>query len=358
MAHKFYDLLGVPRGASKEDLKRAYKKAAIQNHPDKGGNPEVFKEVNNAYAVLSDETARGRYDQLGDEGWAATNGGQEGSGGGEGMDPSAFFQQFFGGGVPFGHDGFFQFFNGGPARGPRKRPDHVHNLSVSLRECYTGGHRTLKTQLQKHCFTCLCTCDACQGLGFIVNVVRHGIMTRQMQQPCGTCNGRGKRARGSAGCGTCSGSGTYKEEKRIEFSIARGITSGAHMVFEGLGEQAQSQDERPGNLIIKVNVTESDAEAGLTREGDLLVHTRDVRWVDSVCGTAFCITHFDGPLPVDTAKWGVLEPGRRYMIPGKGMPKKDGGTGDLAIVFKTVFPARLSDELCKTLRPLLEGVAS
>jgi len=227
MSYKLYEVLGIGKDASKEDIKRAYKTQAIKHHPDKNGDPEKFKEISNAYQILSDDEKRAQYDRFGDAGLDQMNGG---SGGFETVDPRHIFEQFFGGGMGGGHAGFhfdiFQdmFGGGGPQRNSRiKRNDHMHTIRINLAEAYHGAQKNIRISLQKTCFKCKDTCNACQGKGMITDMRRMGFITQMMQRPCDVCRGAGMIIKGKEGCNECGGKGNYQTEEKVDIQIPRGV---------------------------------------------------------------------------------------------------------------------------------------
>lgn len=343
---KFYDLLGVAPGASPEEVKKAYKKAAFQNHPDKGGDPEKFKEIGAAYAVLSDENERAVYDQIGDAGWEqrAAGGGGGGAGpGGPGGFPGGFpadlFAQMFGGGAFGGGMGGGMGPGGaGHAAGaPQRRANHVHGLRLTLAEAYRGIQKTVKVSLNKCCLRCQETCYACQGRGIVTDMHRMGFMTQVVQRPCEPCKATGRVVKGREGCAECGGRGAYSDDRKLEVRVPPGVADRSAVVFNGLGEQPQRAGDTPGDLIFEVQIAE-DAVFG--REGADLVMNVPITFAESVLGKTVRVPHFAGEFAVDTnAEFGVVGPAEAcgaYRVPGKGMPRADapGKFGDLKLAFR------------------------
>ncbi len=341
MSWQHYDTLGVAKGASKEEIKRAYKKLAVQNHPDKGGDPEKFKEISNAYQILSDDDKRDRYDQLGDDGFNNMAGG-----GGDpfnGMDAHHIFEQMFGGGMggmPFHFD--FGFGGGGP-RGPIKKKTHLHPIRISLGDAYNGVHKTIKVSVQRNCTKCREMCHNCQGRGQVTDMRRMGFITQMMQRACDRCQGTGST---SKGCNDCEGQGTYREEKKLELHIPSGVQSGHKLVFEGLGEQAMNENEIAGDLVFEIHVSPHEH---FQRNGDDLLYNTTISFADSVVGKTISIPHFSGTVEVATHEFGILQPNKPYIIPGKGMPN-----GNLVLTFHIKYPVqKLSTEHRGKMKDLL-----
>lgn len=332
MTHKYYELLGVSQSSSKDEIKKAYKKLAIQMHPDKGGDPEKFKEVSNAYSVLSDDEKRRQYDQLGDEGF-------ENSGGQPHMNPHDIFEQFFGGGggFPFGFN-----MHTGPV-GPQKRNSHIHTMNITMDDAFHGIKKSVRVNLTKLCPKCKDMCHACQGKGHIMDMRRMGFLTQMMQRPCDACNGSGYVSKGKLGCVECTGSGTLKEDHKLDINIPAGVESGHAIVFNGLGEQANSPNEISGDLVFQVNVQNHPF---FQRQGNDLVYTEKITLKESICGKDVKIRHFTGNIDLNTSEYGVVQPNKPYIIKGKGMPG-----GDLQVLFNVVYPTmKLSESEREAIR--------
>jgi DnaJ-class molecular chaperone len=355
MTHKLYEQLGISQNASPDEIKKAYRKAAIQHHPDKGGNEEKFKEITNAYEILSDEGKRNQYDQLGDDNYQNMANGSGGGGGGGGggfpggMSAHDIFAQMFGGmnmgggggGMPgdmnfdmhFGHGG------GGGGQRNRRRQDHSHGMHISLNEVYTGVRKTLQICVQKACLTCKQTCSTCQGRGQITNMVRNGIFTQVINQHCGNCSGTGIMTKPQEGCGECKGRGQYNEDKRVELDIPAGVVNGHQIRIAGLGEQKQTTEEVPGDLILHIQVNEHPT---FTRHGNDLHYTKTISFTESVVGVQFTIDHFSGSVSVNTLNFGIIQPGKKYEVSGKGLPYDNNKQryGNLHIEFKITYPTK------------------
>ena len=331
MGHKLYDVLGVARNASKDDIKRAYKKLAMQNHPDKGGDPEKFKEISGAYAVLSDDQKRQEYDHIGDEGLAG-GGGMPFQGG---MDnANHIFEEFFGRhGFPFGN-----IFHQQRPMGKRKCGDHVHTLRISLADAYSGLQKSMRINLQCMCTSCMETCHACQGRGQITEMQRMGFFTQMLTRECDTCSGSGTVLRGKKDCSTCQGSGVFRDEKKIELSLHKGVHTGHFIRCDGLGEQPRNENELPGDLVFQVQVME---DANFKRSGNDLIYHANITFLQSVVGHTITVPHFGGDFDVDTMSFGIVQSDKPYSVEGKGMPYQNGTAyGKLVLVFNIEYPPK------------------
>jgi len=302
-----YASLGVQKGCAEGDIKKAYRKLAMQHHPDKGGNPEEFKKIQGAYDILSDPQKRQNFDQFGNPD-GPTQGGFPG-----GMPD--IFAQMFGGGNPFQQQ---------QAQGPRRRNDAHHEFSIPMADSFHGVHKHLRVGLHKPCMKCRQKCPACHGQGMIR--IQMGPMV--MQQPCPTCGGQGCSR---SGCKDCKSQGHIVEQLNLEVVIPAGIEDGGRVICKSLGEQPQNPNEEAGDLIFTVRIQN---HAEFMRQGDDLLWSTKISFVDSVNGKKITIPHFAGDIDVDTADWGVLDPREDYIIPGKGFRN-----GRLRVQFNVVYPS-------------------
>lgn len=298
-----YEVLGLTRDASPEDIKKAHRKLVREHHPDKGGDAEKFKKVQEAYEVLSDPQKRENFDRFGTAGGPPQN-----------PFPPDIFAQMFGGGFGGGH--------GGPVR----RGNFNHEIKISLEEAYRGTTRTLRITLEKTCFACKKKCPHCQGRG----QVSHQMGPMVFNQPCGMCGGEGGVTRG---CGDCKG-GRKLETLNLELKIPPGMEDGSALTGHGLGEQPRNPGEDPGDVIFHIKVGQHPE---LFRQGLDLVFQTKISFEDSVRGKDIMVPHFDGPIKINTSDWGVLDPREDYIIPGKGF-KVNGDVGRLRVSFNVIYP--------------------
>jgi DnaJ-class molecular chaperone len=297
-----YDVLGLTRDATADDVKKAYRKLAREHHPDKGGDPEKFKKVQEAYEVLSDPEKRQNFDRFGTPDAPP-----------QGPNPNDIFAQMFGGAF-------------GGQRGPVRRADHHHDLKITLDDAYRGLSRTFKVTLTKPCFACRKQCPQCRGRGSVQ--IQMGPMA--FSQPCPACGGQGGV---SSGCHECNFRSKKHEPLNLELKIPAGVEDGATLVAGGMGEQGQKPDEEPGDLIFHVKIQD---HPGLMRQGKDLVWSTRISFEDSVNGKVLQIPHFDGPIEINTSDWGVLDPREDYVVPNKGFVPG----GKLRVSFNVVYPER------------------
>lgn len=302
-----YEDLGLTKEAGPAEIKKAYHKLAREHHPDKGGDAEKFKKVQEAYETLSDPQKRQNYDQFG-----TAEGNPNGFPTGGGFPPDIFSHMF--GGNPFG---FAQ-------RGPTRRADHNHTLTISLEEAYRGLTKNMRVTLQRICRECVTKCGSCGGRG----QVHHQMGPFAMAQPCGPCQGQGTTNKGCAGC-------NFKKNKienlNLELKIPKGVESGNVLTAHGLGEQARSDAEQAGDLHFHIQVEDHPL---FMRQGPDLVYSTKISFEDSVNGKVISVPHFDGSFDVDTKQWGPLDPREDYVIPFKGMTEG----GRLRLSFDIKYP--------------------
>jgi DnaJ-class molecular chaperone len=298
-----YDVLGLTRDASADDVKKAYRKLAREHHPDKGGDAEKFKKVQEAYEVLSDPQKRQNFDQFG-----TADGPQQGQ-----FNPNDIFAQMFGGAF-------------GAPRGPVRRGDHHHDINITLEEAYRGVTKTMKVTLAKVCLSCVKECPQCRGRGNLA--VQMGPM--MFNQPCPMCQGQGG---GATGCDACNFKKKKYDPLNLDLKIPAGVEEGNTLVAGGMGEQPQKRDEEPGDLVFHIKIK---SHPELMRMGRDLVFSSKISFEDSVNGKKMTVPHFDGPIEIDTAEYGVIDPRTDYFVHGKGFASG----GHLRLSFDVVYPER------------------
>jgi len=333
---KYYDLLEVAHDANESDLKKAYRKKALRLHPDKGGDPELFKEVTHAYEVLSDSQKRSIYDTRGEAGLSE-------QGGMGGMDPQDLFSQLFGGGGGL----FSGFGGGGRSPGPRRGKDLVHRVNVTLEDLYKG--KTTKLALTRHVICSKCSgkggkegavksCSTCNGRGVRVTLRQMGPMLQQIQQPCSDCDGTGEQIDPKNKCKVCNGKKVVSERKFLEVHIDKGMKGGQTITFSG--ESDQSPDVVPGDVVI---VVEEKPHDRFTRDGDNLKIDVEVDLLTALAGGHISIKHLDDrALLVDIIPGTPIKEGDIKVIRDQGMPSlRHHEPGDLFVKFHVKFPDHL-----------------
>ncbi|KAJ7694076.1 hypothetical protein B0H17DRAFT_1057696 [Mycena rosella] len=335
---KFYDLLEVPPTASEADLKKAYRKKALRLHPDKGGDPDQFKEVTHAYEILSDPDKRAVYDARGEAGLSE-------QGGMGGMDPQDLFSQLFGGGGFGGGGGFFGGGGGGSrSQGPRKTKDLVHRVHVTLEDLYKGKTTKLALTRNRICTKCkgkggkdgaVRTCNTCSGRGIKVTLRQMGPMIQQIQSPCDECSGTGEIINMKDRCTQCKGRKVLPEKKFLEVHIDKGMKGGQTIQFRG--ESDESPSAEPGDVVIVVE--EKPHERFKRQENDLITEV-DVDLLTALGGGQFAIKHLDDrALIVKLEPGEVVKHGDLKVIHGQGMPsQRHHEPGDMYVKLSVQFP--------------------
>ncbi|KAM5584912.1 dnaJ protein [Rosa sericea] len=354
---KYYEVLGVSKTASPEDLKKAYKKAAIKNHPDKGGDPEKFKELAQAYEVLSDPEKREIYDQYGEDGL------KEGMGGPGGHDPFDIFSSFFGGG---GGSPFGGMPGGSRVRRQRRGEDVVHSLKVSLEDLYLGTSKKLSLSRNVLCSKCKgkgsksgasTKCGGCQGTGMKVTIRHLGpSMIQQMQHACNECKGTGETISDKDRCGQCKGEKVVQEKKVLEVHVEKGMQNGQKITFPGEADEAP--DTVTGDIVFIIQQKEHPK---FKRKMDDLFVEHSLSLTDALCGFQFVLNHLDGrQLLIKSNPGEVVKPDSFKAINDEGMPmyQRPFMKGKLYIQFSVDFPETLSLEQVKALEAALPSRAS
>lgn len=351
---KYYDILAVSKSATPDELKKAYRKAAIKNHPDKGGDPEKFKELAQAYEVLSDPEKREIYDQYGEDALKEGMGG-----GGASHNPFDIFESFFGG--SFGGSSF----GGGSSRGRRQKQgeDVVHPLKVSLEDLYNGTSRKLSLSRNVICSKCKGKgsksgasgrCMGCQGSGMKVSIRQLGPgMIQQMQHVCPDCRGSGETISDKDRCGQCKGSKVVQDKKVLEVHVEKGMLHGQRIVFQGEADEAP--DTITGDIVFVLQLKD---HSKFKRKGDDLYVEHTLNLTEALCGFQFPLTHLDGrQLLIKSSPGEIVKPNQYKAINDEGMPQyqRPFMKGRLYIHFNVEFPESgvLTQEQCKQLESIL-----
>ena len=352
MATDYYELLGVDRGASADDLKRAYRKLARQYHPD--ANPDdqeaeaKFKEISEAYAVLSDESARARYDQFGHEGLR---------GGGMGGDPFNFdlndiFENFFGGN-PFG---------GGRTRRPAGPPpgeDQEIVLDLTFEEAIFGVDRKVELQTAVGCEQCSGTgadegtsarrCTGCEGSGQIQQMRQSLLGQMVTTTHCPRCGGLGEEIPNP--CPQCRGEGRYRDSMSYEVRVPAGVDTGSTLRLTGRGA-AGPRGGVTGDLYVHLRVAASER---FTRDGDTLYAELRITMLQAALGARIDFETLDQT--VELAIPPGTQPGEIFRLRDHGVPRVEGrgrGRGDMLVSINVEIPTKLSKQDDELLRQIAQ----
>jgi len=350
----YYEVLGVGKNASTDELKKAYRRLAVQNHPDRGGDEAKFREVSEAYEVLKDESKRKRYDQFGHAGLgssAASDGNPFAGFGGGAQDFSFDF-----GDLGLG-DIFGSFFGGGAggSRGRQTRGQDVEtNIEISFEQAVFGTEVDLNLTMQDACSHCKGTtvepgydlkqCDNCKGSGQVTNVMRTVFGNIQQSAPCPKCEGRGQIP--EKVCTVCRGKGTERRSQVIGLKIPAGVDDGATIRLREHGEAIAHGPK--GDLYVNIRVK---PHKKFTREGDLILSTEHVSMVDAALGTEIEVDTVDGPVRMKVPAG--TQSGTDFKLSGHGVPHLNKNSRGAHIVTVAVdTPTKLS----KDQREILENL--
>jgi molecular chaperone DnaJ len=356
MAEKrdYYEILGVKKDASADEIKKAFRKMAVKFHPDKeGGDEAKFKEINEAYEVLRDQQKRQRYDQFGHAGVGGASGGGnpfEGFGGQGGQNVHFDF-----GGGNFGDLGdiFGQFFGGGrQAQGQNRGRDVETSVTLTFEEAVFGTGKDISLNLDITCDHCqgsgaepgfgTKTCPTCQGSGQEVRVTNTLFGPIQQASTCHTCHGRGQVP--EKACTQCNGRGVRREKQEIKVKIPAGVDEGSAIRLSGRGEAIA--DGVAGDLYVAIHVR---PHKKFTREGDLILSEEAIGMVDAALGTELEVDTVDGPLVMKVPAG--TQSGTDFKLSGHGVPHiRGGGRGAQIVTIRVETPTNLS----KKQRDLLE----
>jgi molecular chaperone DnaJ len=341
----YYEVLGVSKGASADEIKKAFRRAAVEHHPDRGGDEAKFKEINEAYEILKDQDKRKRYDQFGHAGVGGNGGNPFGGGysGGQGQNINFDF-----GDLGLG-DIFSSFFGGGA--GPRQQRqargrDVEAGVEITFEQAIFGTQVDFLLNLEDSCEHCkgttvepgheLKNCDQCGGSGQVVTVARTIFGNIQQAATCPKCKGAGKIP--EKVCSVCRGKGTQVKKQKIQLKIPAGIDDGATIRLREHGEAIAHGPK--GDLYVNVRVK---PHKQFTREGDLILSEEHIGMVEAALGTEIDVQTVDGPVRMKVPAG--TQSGSDFKLSNHGVPHLKGTTRGAHIVTVTVdTPTKLTKQ--------------
>ncbi|MBV0900632.1 molecular chaperone DnaJ [Haloarcula salina] len=363
MSQDFYEILGVSRDASEDEIKEAYREKAREYHPDVSDEPdaeEKFKQAKKAKEVLTDDEKRQMYDQMGHErfeqaekrggaGGAGGRGGMGGDpfGGGGGFDMQDIFDQFFGGGG-----------RGGGGNRPRQGQDLQTRLDIDLEEAYEGATKQLTVTRPEACADCdgaghppdadSQTCPECNGQGQTTRVQQTPMGRVQQTATCRRCEGDGTLY--DETCSTCRGNGVVQNDATLEVEVPAGIADGQTLRMEREGAPGERGGPN-GDLLIQVSVRD---HPDFERDGDDLTHQHPISFPQAVFGDTVTVPTLDGEAEFDVPTG--TQSGEVFRLEGKGMPRlRRRGNGDLYVQVQVVTPDDLNAEQKEALEQFAEA---
>ncbi|MBQ0066241.1 MAG: molecular chaperone DnaJ [Firmicutes bacterium] len=357
MAEKrdYYEVLGVDKSATADQIKKAYRKLAMKYHPDVNKDPgaeDKFKEINEAYEVLSDEQKRATYDQYG---FAGMDGGfgQGGFQGGFGdfSDLGDIFGSFFGGG--FG--GF-----GGQSRNsnaPRQGNDRMMRMSINFMDSIFGKTETVSLEVDETCKHCngsgaetpndVATCSTCRGTGYVMTQQRSPFGVIQQQSVCPDCHGTGKKV--TKVCHECNGKGYEHKRVKLDIKIPEGIQSGQQIRIAGKGERGTNGGPN-GDLYIEMLVKPHPT---FTRQGNDIYMSAPISAIDATIGTTIAVPTVYGDVDLKIPEG--TQPNQKFRLKGKGVKTARGGQGDQYVEVRIEIPKKLSKKEKELYEQLRKG---
>jgi molecular chaperone DnaJ len=352
----YYEVLGVGKSASADEIKKAYRRLAIEHHPDRGGNEEKFKEINEAYEVLKDADKRKRYDQFGHAGVGNGAAGGPGGFGGFGGFGGGQEMHFDFGDLGLG-DIFGSFFGGGQQQQRARRGRDVETaIEITFEQAVFGTEADLSLNIDDTCAHCngttvepghsLKKCDQCGGSGQVVTMTRTIFGNIQQATVCPRCHGTGKVP--EVVCSVCHGKGTQVKKQRLTLKIPAGIDDGATIRLREHGEAMANGPK--GDLYVHVRVK---PHKKFTREGDLILSEEHINMVDAALGATITVDTVDGPIAMKVPAG--TQSGSDFKLSGHGIPHMRGTARGAHIVTIMVdVPTNLSKRQQELLREFSE----
>ncbi|GJM59190.1 molecular chaperone DnaJ [uncultured Dubosiella sp.] len=345
----YYEVLGVDKGASQDNIKKAYRKLAMKYHPDVNKDPgaeDKFKEINEAYEVLSDEQKRANYDRFGFAGVDSNFGGGSGFGGfsqsgfGGFEDLGDIFGSFFGGGSGFGG---FSSQSRRQSRRPRQGEDHYMEMRINFMDAVFGKTETITLDVDETCPHChgsgaespndVETCPKCHGAGTVMETMQTPFGTIQQQVVCDECHGEGQKIK--VKCHECHGAGYMHRKVKLDIKIPEGIATGQQIRIPGKGGLGENGGPN-GDLYIEIIVK---PDPTFLRQGNDIHVTVPVSAIDATIGTTIEVPTVHGKVELKIPEG--TQPGQRFRLKGKGVKTKK-AQGDEFVEIKVEIPKKVS----------------
>lgn len=363
MTGDYYDVLGVSRDADADEIKKAYRRLAMEYHPDRNDDPgaeERFKQVTEAYEVLRDPKKRRRYDRYGEAGLGKGSGAGRGAGGFGGFDFSDAFEVFmqeFGG---MAGGGLGEMFGGSSRRrrkGPRRGKDLKVTLSISLEEAARGAEKAVRLDVLEACERCGGDgaepgtsperCRTCDGEGEVRRVRRSMLGQMVSVRPCPDCGGQGERIRNR--CRECRGEGRVRKRKKLTVEVPAGVSSDDYLKLSNRGNAGPDGGPR-GHVLVEVEV---EPHPRFERRGDDLFTDLSVTFSQAALGAEVEVPTLDGPETLEIPAG--VQSGQVVRMRGEGMPRLRGeGRGDLLVRIRVWTPTDLDRDQRRILERLAE----
>lgn len=305
----YYDVLGINKSSSEDEIKHAYRNLAKTHHPDKGGSKEKFQEIQEAYDTLSDTQKKASYD----------------------APQFSPFNNMFEGGFPF------NIFQGHQTN---KRTDHHYTCTIKFDDVFTGLKKTFILKRSFRCKNCQINCTSCNGSGNRPQRIQIGPIIQIHNQPCFSCNSSGK-IKDTKNCDICVNKGIIDEEKTIEIVIPKGVDNNHKFIYEEWGEQAEKENEKSGNLIIIIEVQKHEH---FERKGLDLHYKQNFTLKESIIGKKISIPYFSTSIEVDTKQYGIINPFKEYIVFQKGLENLKGQKGSLYIKFEIDYTNKILND--------------
>lgn len=354
MSKDYYNILGVDKDANKEEIKKAYRKMAVKYHPDKqGGDEEKFKEVSEAYQILSDDSKRSQYDRFG----TTDNSNFNGYGGGFGNFNDIFdmFTNFGNFGGDFGSNFGFNYNTSQSHRNIKKGNNLRINIDITLKEVRDGKNTKIKYTRKEKCNSCkghggdLSKCSNCNGTGKIKRVINNGIFGKQIiQKTCNHCNGTGQIVHNI--CNTCKGDGYIDKNITIPVDLPKGMFDGDLYKIIGKGHYPHRGGENGiyGDMVVQINVINNTK---LERNGDNLIYHLKLSFTKLLLGTEENIPTLDNEVKIKVKS--NSKPNEILRLRNKGLSNQNGRLGDIMVILDLEIPS----DLTKKEKELLEELS-